>query len=86
MDNLKARTEIHDAWTNIVLADAHLARGGYKEASAAMIDAECHYRSAQSAVTIEESGSILNSLSDLKIKLDQLRSAMARAWNRANSE
>jgi hypothetical protein len=58
MENLMARTDIHEARANGALADAHLAQGGYEEATAAMPDAECHYKRAQSADTIERSSSI----------------------------
>ena len=78
MLNLMARTEINDAWTNVVLADAYLAQDKCTEAMAAMVDAERHYRSAQSAVTIEASGSIRERLTDLKVKLDQIRSLIRR--------
>jgi len=78
MDNLQARAQINDAWTSIVLADACLTQGKYKEAESAMFDAERHYRSAQSAVSIKQSGSILNNLADLRVKLYQIRSAIGR--------
>jgi hypothetical protein len=78
MENLKARTEIHDAWTNVILADGHLAEGRSQDAETAILDAERHLKSAQLAITIEKSGAVLNNLADLKIKLDQVRSA-ARA-------
>ena len=76
MFNLPARMEINDAWTNVVLADAYLAQRKYKEADAAIRDAELHYRKAESAVTIERSDSILDKLADIRIKLDQIRSAI----------
>ena len=78
MDNLQARAEINDAWTSIVLADACLAEGKYSEAKSAMFDAERHYRSAQSAVNIKQSGSILNNLTDLRIRLHQIRAAIRK--------
>jgi hypothetical protein len=78
MDNLQARAEINDAWTSIVLADACLAEGKYKEAESAMFDAERYYRSAQSAVNIKQSGSILNNLADLRVRLYQIRAAIKK--------
>jgi hypothetical protein len=78
MDNLQARAEINDAWTSIVLADACLVQGKYKEAESAMLDAELHYRKAQSAVSIKQSGSILNSLADLRVRLYQIRAAIKK--------
>jgi hypothetical protein len=78
MDDLQARAEINDAWTSIVLAEACLAQGKYKEGESAMFDAERHYRSAQSAVNIKQSGSILNNLADLRVRLYQIRSVIGR--------
>ena len=78
MDNLLARTEVNDAWTSIVLADACLAQGKCNEAESAMFDAERHYRNAQSAVNGKQSGSILNNLADLRVRLHQIRSAIRR--------
>jgi hypothetical protein len=78
MDNLQARAEINDAWTSIVLAHACLAQGKYKEAESAMFDAERHYRSAQSVVNIKQSGSILDNLADLRVRLYQIRSVIGK--------
>jgi hypothetical protein len=78
MFNMKARTEINDALTCIVLAETGLARSDYDGAAAAIHDAECHYRSARSAVTIEKSDSILENLSMLRIRLDRLQLAVNR--------
>ncbi len=77
MENLLARTEINEALTNIVLVNAFLNAGMYREAETARLDAEQHYRLARSAVTSQKSGPVLDSLADLRIKLDQLRSATA---------
>ena len=52
---LMARTEIHDALAN---PRSCLAQDRYPEANTAMIDAERHYKSARSAITIGQSGSI----------------------------
>lgn len=77
MPNLQARTEIHDARTNIALAEAYMMRNKYKEAAAALIDAERHYRGAQYALSFgKSSDSILNDLADLKGALDQLRTTI----------
>lgn len=76
MFNMKARTEINDAQTNIVLAEAYLLRGEYKAATTAIFDAERHCRSARSNVTIEQSDWILQNLSALRTKLDQLQNAV----------
>jgi hypothetical protein len=78
VQNLKARTEIHDAWANIVLADTHLAEGKDREAGEAMLDAEHHYRCAQAIITINTSDSVLDRLAALKTKLDQVRSPTVR--------
>jgi hypothetical protein len=76
MWHLAARTEIHDAWTNIAHAKALLAQGKYKEANDALLDAQGHYQCARSVTTIEQAGSIQDKLADLKIKLDQIRSTI----------
>jgi hypothetical protein len=78
MDNLQARAEIIDAWTSIVLVKACLAQGKYIEAESAMIDAERHYRRAQSAVKMKQSGSILDNLADLRVRLYQIRAAIQK--------
>ena len=76
MLNLAAQTELHEAWTNVAIAEIFLAQGEYEEASEAMLDAEHHCRCARSAITIEQPGSILDKLADLKVRLDQIRSAI----------
>ena len=73
MENLMARTEIHDAWANVVLAEALMAQAKYEEAAEIIVEAEGHYRRALSATTIVQSGSIVDRLADLKVKLDQVR-------------
>jgi hypothetical protein len=78
MDTLKARTEIHDAWACVFLADTHLGHGRCEEASMAMADAERHYRAARCGVTIVTSGSILNNLADLRIKMQQVCAAIRK--------
>jgi len=78
MLNMMARTEINDARTNIVLAEANLARGKLTEAQDAIANAERHYRNARSAVTVHQSDSILNNLTDLRIKLDQMQILVTR--------
>jgi hypothetical protein len=83
MDDLTARTEINDAWTNLYLAEAYLAQHRYAEAGSARRDAELHYASARSGVALELSGSTLNALEDLRLKLESSRIAAMRAgWSR----
>ena len=72
MSDLQARTEIHEAWTNVVLANAHLARGEYDRAKGAMRDAEHHYHSAESALTLQRDAT-LEKLTELRVNLDHVR-------------
>ena len=68
MDNLRARTEIREAWTNIALADAHLMQNRSQEAKGAVFEAERHYQNARAMVTIVGAESIHERLSDLRAK------------------
>ena|ERR1700722_3721464 len=69
-----ARTEMHDAWTNVVLADVYIAQGKYNEANRALVSAGGHYRRSQSAVTIEQTDAILEQLTeDVRVTLDRIR-------------
>jgi hypothetical protein len=43
MEDLRIRTELHEAWTNISLAENRLAQREYREAEDALRDAEDHY-------------------------------------------
>lgn len=78
MEDLMARTEIHDACAGVALAESLLAKGKYQDATAVMLEAEGHYRNAQSATTFAHSGSTIDRLADLRVKLDQVRSAIRR--------
>ena len=79
MRNLMARTEMNDARANIVLADAYLALGRYREANEAMLDAERYYMRSQSAMTVEQPDALLDELArDQRVKLDQIRSAILK--------
>jgi len=79
VENLEARTEINNAWANVALADNCVKHGEYIAASDALADAEVHYKKAQSVITIEKSGPVRDNLDNLRVRLDQLRSAIARA-------
>jgi len=76
MLNLAAQTELHDAWTNVALAETLLAQGKYKDAREALLNAEHHHRRARSVITVKQPSSILDKLADLKVRLDQIRSAI----------
>jgi hypothetical protein len=76
MLNLAAQTELHEAWTNVALAETRMAQGQYKDAHEAMLDAEHHYRCARSVITLAHPSPILDKLADLKVRLDQIRSAI----------
>jgi hypothetical protein len=76
MLNMMARTEISDAWANIVLAESQLKGGKFPEAHTAIVDAERHFKNAKSAV--EAPGPILDKLADLRNKLNQLQSIISR--------
>jgi hypothetical protein len=78
MEDLRARTEINDAWTNLHLAEALLTGNRYAEAEAARRDAEHHYAFARSGVASELSGSTLNALEDLRVKLGQIESTIRK--------
>jgi hypothetical protein len=66
VENLKARMKIHDAWTNLVLADEYLAQGSYQEAGGTLHDTERLLRIAQSVITMEKSGSAWDKLTDIR--------------------
>jgi hypothetical protein len=71
------RTEMHDAWTNVALADAYLAQRRYKEANEALLAAESHYSRSQSAMTVEQPDAILDQLAeDVRVRLDRIRVAI----------
>jgi hypothetical protein len=76
MLNLAARTEMNDAWANLVLVDAFLRQCKYKEAEFAWRDAERHYQTARTTVTIQHSDSTLEKLGDLRLRLAQTRSVL----------
>jgi len=76
MDRLKAETEIHDAWANVVLAGIHLTQDKYADATEALSDAEFHYVAARSCITITDSGPVLDKLNELRAKLDQVGSVI----------
>jgi hypothetical protein len=73
MEDLRARTEIHEAWTNITLAGAHITQNKFREAEGAIRDAEGHYKTARD-FSVAMPGPILDLLADLRTKLDQIRS------------
>jgi hypothetical protein len=76
MSNLLARTHIYDAWTNVALAEVHLAEGNDAGARAAIHDAEQYYVKAKSAVEREDL--ILDNLADLLSRLNQVRFLVSR--------
>jgi hypothetical protein len=76
MLNLRARTELNDSWANVALAEVHLKRGDRHGAQSAIADAERHFKNARSA--IEEPGQILDKLTDLRNKLNQIQSGISQ--------
>jgi len=70
---MRARTEIHEAWTNISLAGTYLSQDNLHEAQHAISDAEFHYNLARTYAT---DPSILDRLAKLRAKLDQIKSAV----------
>ena len=76
MLDLAAHTELHEAWTKVALAETLLTQGQYKDAHEALLDAEHHYQCARSVSTFAHLSSILDKLADLRIRLDQIRSAI----------
>jgi HEPN domain-containing protein len=77
MVNLLTRARINDAWTSIALAEVHLSEGKYAEAREAIHDAEQHFVNAKSAV--EQAELIVDSLTDLRTRLNQVRYLVSRA-------
>jgi hypothetical protein len=73
MENLLARTEIHEALANVALADAYLTQNRTQDANGAIFEADRHYRNAKSMLTILGAESIHEKLSDLRTKLNQIR-------------
>jgi hypothetical protein len=67
MDDLSARTEINDAWTNLHLAEADLAQPRYAEAESARYHAQLHYANARSGAALELPDLTLNALEDLRL-------------------
>ena len=76
MEDLRARTSIHEALTNIVLAGAHVAQGRYAQAEEALRDAEDHYRRATSDLRVEMAGLISGRLADVRNRIDRTRNTM----------
>ena len=74
VDDLRAKTEIHEAWTNIALAGAHLSQGRFRDAGQALADAEFHYRLAQAYMTTPSA--IAGQLAQLREKIDEMESAV----------
>ena len=72
-----ARTEMHDAWAAVTLADVCLAQGRYKEANKALLDAECHYWRAQFAMSVGHSDAILDELAeDVRVTVNSIRTEL----------
>ena len=76
MLNLSARTEMNDAWAKLALVDSFLRQCKYTEAGFALSDAERHYQTARTTVTIQHSDSTLEKLGDLRLRLAQTRSIL----------
>ena len=71
MDEIRARNEIHEAWTSVAVAEGRLARNNCSEALDAIHDAEAHYRMACHFTPL---GRTQDKLSELRTRLDQMRS------------
>jgi hypothetical protein len=74
MDSLKAQTEIHDAKTNVALADACLERFEYRAAASCVSDAERQYHAARSFAGAELG--VIASLVSLKDEINRIRAAI----------
>jgi hypothetical protein len=73
MMDLAARTEVHDAWTNIALAEALMKAGKWNQAMDALFDAESHYRTAERLVELPAS---------MKVKLEELNKRIGTVRSR----
>jgi hypothetical protein len=74
--DLRARTNIHDALTNIALAEAHVSQGRYAQADEALRDAENHCRRAATDLMDERAGLISGRLADLRNRIERTRHTM----------
>jgi hypothetical protein len=73
MQDLSARTNIHDALTNIVLAESHVSQGRFAQAEETLRDAENHYGRAASDLRSEMAGLISGRLADVRNRIDRTR-------------
>jgi hypothetical protein len=80
VEELRARTNIHDALTNVAMAEAFVSQGRYAQAEEALRDAENHYRRAESDIRGQGAGLVSGRLADVRNRIDRTRrTAQARS-------